>query len=161
MDGRRPSGEALVYGATRLSLLDAPQGGQPMEDGDVAVVFNGEIYNHEELRAELEREGAWFSGRSDTEVLLRGFGSGGSALFERLEGMFALAIRAGSDPAPGRAIRSGNQTAVLSDLPGRAHARCSRRRSRPCCALPCYRGVPISTGPRAAASLVIPWGRGP
>jgi asparagine synthase (glutamine-hydrolysing) len=95
-DGRSTSvKEDIGLGATRLSLLDAQHGGQPMEDGDLAVVFNGEIYNHHDLREELRRAGATFVGRSDTEVLLRGFRQWGSSLFDKLEGMFAIAIRAG------------------------------------------------------------------
>ena len=96
-DGRSTSVKASIgLAAARLSLLDAPGGGQPMEDGDIAVVFNGEIYNHAELRVELEQGGARFYGRSDTEVLLHGFRQWGASLFDRLEGMFAIAIRAGA-----------------------------------------------------------------
>ena len=96
-DGRSMSVNASIgLAAARLSLLDAPGGGQPMEDGDIAIVFNGEIYNHAELRVELEQAGVRFSGRSDTEVLLRGFRQWGPSLFDRLEGMFAIAIRAGA-----------------------------------------------------------------
>src|SRR5215470_3998363 len=59
----------IGLGAARLSLLDLRHGAQPMTDGTMAIVFNGEIYNHVELRAELEQSGATFTGRSDTEVL--------------------------------------------------------------------------------------------
>ena len=61
-------------GHTRLSIVDlSSQGHQPMisEDGSVSLVFNGEIYNHKELRRELELAGEIFVGNSDTEVLLR------------------------------------------------------------------------------------------
>ncbi len=84
--------EDVGLAAVRLSLLDLDHGGQPMVDGELAVVFNGEIYNHRELRAELEREGVAFRGRSDTEVVLRGFRRWGAAVLEKLEGMFAVAI---------------------------------------------------------------------
>jgi asparagine synthase (glutamine-hydrolysing) len=82
--------------ATRLSLVDAERGGQPMVDGDVAIVFNGEIYNHVALREELEGLGVTFRGRSDTEVVLRGYLRWGPAVLDRLEGMFAIAIRDGA-----------------------------------------------------------------
>ncbi len=99
---RGPDGRGMsVYGdvglaAARLSLLDIQHGGQPMAIGDTAIVFNGEIYNHGDLRKELEQRGVVFSGRSDTEVLLRGFRQWGPSLFDRLEGMFAVAIRDGA-----------------------------------------------------------------
>lgn len=85
----------IAVGAARLSLLDFDGGHQPMMDGPLAIVFNGEIYNHEDLRQELQQAGVRFTGRSDTEVLLQGFRKWGSALFERLEGMFAIAVRDG------------------------------------------------------------------
>jgi asparagine synthase (glutamine-hydrolysing) len=83
--------------ASRLSLLDLEHGAQPMvsEDGQVAVTLNGEIYNHAELRAELVNEGISFRGRSDTEVLLRGFIQWGPRVLERLDGMFAAAMSDG------------------------------------------------------------------
>jgi asparagine synthase (glutamine-hydrolysing) len=100
---RGPDGLEVWRGAetglatTRLSLLDLERGAQPMAgpDGRVAVALNGEIYNHTQLRAELEREGIAFRGRSDTEVLLHGFLRWGPAVLERLEGMFAVALCAG------------------------------------------------------------------
>ena len=95
-DGRQVSLHGNIgLGSARLSLLDLSNGEQPMQDGDVALVFNGEIYNHAALRSELQQEGVSFSGRSDTEVLLRGFRRWGPALFDRLEGMYAVAIRDG------------------------------------------------------------------
>jgi asparagine synthase (glutamine-hydrolysing) len=86
----------LVWlGHTRLAILDLSDAGrQPMEDphnGNV-IVFNGEIYNHLEIRRELELLGLVFRGNSDTETLLKGFGVWGTELFARLRGMFALAI---------------------------------------------------------------------
>ena len=60
--------------------------------GSSVVVFNGEIYNHEELRRELAARGARFVGRSDTEVLLAAYDAWGDQCVERLRGMFAFAI---------------------------------------------------------------------
>ncbi len=79
----------------RLAIVDLAGGRQPMctEDGDFAVVFNGEIYNHLELRSELERLGYRFRTSSDTEVLLHGYRAWGTQLPSRLRGMFAFALQ--------------------------------------------------------------------
>jgi asparagine synthase (glutamine-hydrolysing) len=80
---------------TRLRIIDlSPMGDQPMsnEDGTVWTVFNGEIYNHQELQAELEERGHRFRGRSDTEVLPHLYEEHGDTMFTRLRGMFAIAI---------------------------------------------------------------------
>jgi len=80
---------------TRLSIIDLSLlGHQPMFDdtGGVAVVFNGEIYNYRELRAELEAKGHSFKGHSDTEVLLHMYLEVGDAMLPRLNGIFGLAI---------------------------------------------------------------------
>jgi asparagine synthase (glutamine-hydrolysing) len=82
-------------GHRRLAIIDlSPTGAQPMADatGTVHVVFNGEIYNFMDLRAELQGRGRVFRSRSDTEVLVHGWQEWGEALVERLEGMFAFAI---------------------------------------------------------------------
>jgi len=82
-------------GHTRLSIIDlSPLGHQPMEglDGAVHLVFNGEIYNYRELRAELESLGHRFRGHSDTEVLLHMYLQEGEACLRRLNGIFALAL---------------------------------------------------------------------
>jgi asparagine synthase (glutamine-hydrolysing) len=79
----------------RLSILDVAGGRQPMQtgDGQLAIVFNGEIYNFRELRKELETAGAGFtSDHSDTEVLLFAWRHWGAGMFERLNGMWAFAI---------------------------------------------------------------------
>jgi asparagine synthase (glutamine-hydrolysing) len=80
---------------TRLSILDLSAAGtQPManEDGTIWTVFNGEIYNHRELRRDLEKRGHVFRGHSDTEVLPHLFEEDGSDFVGRLRGMFAIAI---------------------------------------------------------------------
>ncbi|MBN2449212.1 MAG: asparagine synthase (glutamine-hydrolyzing) [Lentisphaeria bacterium] len=85
----------LVLGHARLSVLDHEGGGQPMAtaDGQLVVVFNGEIYNHRALRRFLEQRGhAFRSDHADTEVLLHGYREWGEALPERLNGMWAFAL---------------------------------------------------------------------
>lgn len=79
----------------RLAILDlSPAGHQPMsnEDGTVWVVFNGEIYNHQPLRQELERLGHRFKSRADTEVLVHLWEEHGRGMVDRLNGMFAFCI---------------------------------------------------------------------
>jgi asparagine synthase (glutamine-hydrolysing) len=97
---RGPDAQACVrvpgceLGHTRLSILDLAGGAQPMGDasGRLHVVFNGEIYNHADLRRELEAAGARFRTRSDTEVLLHAFEHWGRSMLGRLNGQFAFAI---------------------------------------------------------------------
>jgi asparagine synthase (glutamine-hydrolysing) len=79
----------------RLKIIDlSDAAAQPManEDGSVRVVFNGEIYNHHQLRRELEAAGHVFRSRSDTEVLVHGYEAWGDELPRRIDGMFAFAI---------------------------------------------------------------------
>lgn len=79
----------------RLSIQDlSPLGHQPMlsDDGDLALVFNGEIYNFPALRVELVAAGVAFRGQSDTEVLLRLFQAQGLAMLPRFNGIFAFAL---------------------------------------------------------------------
>ncbi len=93
--GRWAEGEGrVVLGATRLSIIDLTGGHQPLsnEDGTVWASQNGEIYNHEELRRELEGLGHRFRTRSDTEVLAHAYEQWGLAFVERLRGMFAIAL---------------------------------------------------------------------
>jgi asparagine synthase (glutamine-hydrolysing) len=84
----------LGLGFRRLSIIDLSGGHQPMSDAEetVWVIFNGEIYNFKELRAELEAKGHVFRTRSDTEVIIHGYKAWGIGVFERLNGMFGLAI---------------------------------------------------------------------
>jgi asparagine synthase (glutamine-hydrolysing) len=81
-------------GSARLSIVDLAGGQQPIgnEDGSLWIVFNGEIYNHVELRPELERKGHRFTTHSDTEVLLHLFEEHGADCLPRLNGQFAFAI---------------------------------------------------------------------
>ncbi len=91
-DLERLGGAAL--GFRRLSIIDLSGGHQPMtnEDGTVWIVFNGEIYNHQELRRELQALGHVFSNHSDTEVLLHGWEAWQDGLLNRLNGMFDFAV---------------------------------------------------------------------
>jgi asparagine synthase (glutamine-hydrolysing) len=85
----------VALGHVRLSIQDlSPLGHQPMADasGTVIIVFNGEIYNFRELRAQLEKEGCNFRGHSDTEVLLALYRARGEAMLSMLNGIFAFAI---------------------------------------------------------------------
>ena len=85
----------IGLGHRRLSILDlSPAGHQPMLSDDelVVLIFNGEIYNFQELRIELESKGFIFKGSSDTEVLLNMYLMEGRAMLPRLNGIFAFAI---------------------------------------------------------------------
>jgi asparagine synthase (glutamine-hydrolysing) len=86
--------EDMALGHRRLSIIDVAGGHQPMAnpDGSLVIVFNGEIYNHQELREGLEARGERFETRSDTEVLLRLYQLEGCAALEKLNGMFAFAV---------------------------------------------------------------------
>src|SRR5438874_1429454 len=86
-------GVGLVH--RRLAIIDlSERGAQPMADDGLglAVAFNGCIYNHRELRSELERGGARFRSDADTEVLLHGWAAWGEGVLDRLKGMFAFAL---------------------------------------------------------------------
>ena len=86
--------EACALGFRRLAIIDLERGSQPMEsaDGSLVLCFNGEVYNHCELRSELAAAGHVFRTRSDTEVLLHGFEQWGANLVDRLRGMFSFVV---------------------------------------------------------------------
>ncbi len=86
--------EGFSMGMRRLSIIDIAAGKQPIsnEDQTVTVVFNGEIYNHLELRKELENKNHFFKTHSDTEVLVHGYEEWGTELPKKLRGMFAFSI---------------------------------------------------------------------
>ncbi len=86
---------AVMLGNTRLAVIDPrPEGRMPLvaADGRSVITYNGEIYNHAELRAELSGCGVTLRTRTDTEVILAGFIHWGPAVFDRLEGMWACCI---------------------------------------------------------------------
>ncbi|MDQ1433213.1 MAG: hypothetical protein QOF59_29, partial [Actinomycetota bacterium] len=88
-------GRHFSIGMRRLAIIDVATGDQPLysDDGNLALVFNGEIYNHVELRRELQQRGRRFvTDHSDSEVILRGFEEWGRNVVDHLTGMFAFAI---------------------------------------------------------------------
>jgi len=106
----------------RLSIIDlSERGAQPMVDESLGltIVFNGIVYNHRELRAELERAGHAFRSTSDTEVLLKGWAEWGEGVLDRLAGMFAFCL---VEHGSGRCVlardRLGKKPLYLQELPG-------------------------------------------
>ena len=87
-------GPGIGLGHRRLSIIDLATGDQPLgnEDGRIQVVFNGEIYNFAEVRAELVSLGHRFRTNSDTEVIVHGYEQWGESCVERFRGMFAFAV---------------------------------------------------------------------
>ena len=109
-DGRAPV--RLALGHRRLAILDlSDRGLQPMSvgDGTCWIVFNGEIYNHRELRSELETRGYSFGTRTDTEVLLQAYRQWGEDCLSRLQGMYAFAIW---DGASGRLFAARDRLGI-------------------------------------------------
>jgi asparagine synthase (glutamine-hydrolysing) len=110
-----------TLGMRRLAIVDIAGGEQPMlsDDGALALVYNGEVYNAPALRAELAREGVRFRTRSDTEVILRLFERDPDRVEERLVGMWALAVH---DRRRGRVVlsrdRFGIKPLFLADCGG-------------------------------------------
>ena len=91
--GQHIDGKAYM-GFRRLSIIDLDNGSQPMynEDKKIVITFNGEIYNHQELRAELIEKGHTFANNSDTEVLIHAYEEYGEDMLNKLRGMFAFVI---------------------------------------------------------------------
>jgi asparagine synthase (glutamine-hydrolysing) len=125
---RGPDGEGIWLDGNagmvhrRLAIIDLSElGAQPMRDEalGLAVVFNGCIYNHRELRAELEALGHVFRSTSDTEVIMRGWREWGEGVLDRLAGMFAFALL---ELSSGRCTlvrdRLGIKPLYLAELPG-------------------------------------------
>src|SRR5215210_164458 len=111
-------GSALAH--RRLAIIDlSDRGAQPMVDEELGltVVFNGIVYNHRELRAELERAGHAFRSHADTEVLIKGWAEWGEGMLDRLAGMFAFCL---VEHASGRAVlardRLGKKPLYLQEL---------------------------------------------
>ncbi|HEV7862187.1 MAG TPA: asparagine synthase-related protein, partial [Acidimicrobiia bacterium] len=128
MGSRGPDGAGvwsagpIALGHRRLAIIDlSGRGHQPMVDAELglAVVFNGCIYNHRELRRELEGAGHRFASTSDTEVLLKGWREWGEGLVDRLAGMFAFAL---AERDTGRVVlardRLGIKPLYLADVDG-------------------------------------------
>jgi asparagine synthase (glutamine-hydrolysing) len=98
LDHRGPDGWGyyispdIALGQTRLSIVDLSTGDQPMLTGDNVIIFNGEIYNYIEIRAELEKRGVVFHTTCDTEVLLMAYEFYGTDCFEKFNGQFAVLI---------------------------------------------------------------------
>jgi asparagine synthase (glutamine-hydrolysing) len=92
-DGYHVAGQ-IGLGFRRLSIIDLKSGHQPIsnEDGSIWIVFNGEIYNYQELRAFLLEKGHVFKTRTDTEVIVHLYEEFGPSCLEKLRGMFAFAI---------------------------------------------------------------------
>jgi asparagine synthase (glutamine-hydrolysing) len=113
MSYRGPDEEGILFappvcaGMRRLSIVDLAGGSQPVwnDAGTLAIVYNGEVYNFLEVRAELESAGHRFRTRSDTEVVLRAYEAWGERSVERLHGMFAFAIVEMPAGRAGRAAR--------------------------------------------------------
>ena len=84
----------VALGHRRLSIIDLSNGKQPMfnEDKSMAVIFNGEIYNYQDIKKDLEAKGHQFKTNSDTEVLVHGYEQYREELFNKLRGMFAFVI---------------------------------------------------------------------
>ena len=94
--------DAASLGFRRLAIIDLDTGAQPMstDGGRLHLVYNGEIYNYRELRAELEAVGRRFTTQCDTEVALQAYAQWGPAAFQRFNGMWAIALLDRRGPEP-------------------------------------------------------------
>ncbi len=83
-----------AIGMTRLSIIDISNGHQPIHNsnGNLSIVFNGEIYNYKQVRDELKKNGVFFSTNTDTEVVLKAYETWGPPFLEKIRGMFSFAI---------------------------------------------------------------------
>ncbi len=141
----RDQNGGVFLGHRRLSIVDLSGGAQPMwtADGQLGVVFNGEIYNHAELRAELQKLGRVFqTDHSDTEVLLHSYAEWGDGFVQRLNGMWAFVIydrarrrlfasRDRFAKKPFYYFHEGDTFGFASELPAlREHPSCPREISR-------------------------------
>src|SRR3954452_19037888 len=113
----------VAFGHRRLSVIALPPaGGQPMVDNELGLtaVFNGCIYDYQELRAELEGQGYRFFSTSDTEVLIKGYHHWGTDVVDHLHGMFAVVIH---ERDTGRGVlargRPGTKPLYLAETPQR------------------------------------------
>ncbi len=86
--------DGIALGFRRLSIIDLDHGSQPMynEDNSIVITFNGEIYNHQELREELIEKGHTFRNHADTEVLIHAYEEYGQDMLNKLRGMFGFVI---------------------------------------------------------------------
>jgi len=86
--------DGIALGFRRLSIIDLESGRQPIlnEDGSLVLLFNGEIYNYQELREELIKAGHVFTTKTDSETILHGYEEYGKKILDRLRGMFAFII---------------------------------------------------------------------
>ena len=93
-DAHYYDGKDISLGFRRLSIIDLEGGRQPIlnEDGSKVLVFNGEIYNYQELREDLLKRGHSFTTKSDSETILHGYEEFGPEILQKLRGMFAFAI---------------------------------------------------------------------
>ncbi|HTS13009.1 MAG TPA: asparagine synthase (glutamine-hydrolyzing) [Candidatus Limnocylindrales bacterium] len=120
---RGPDGQGALIsppvglGSRRLSIIDVQGGSQPIwnEAGDVAVVFNGEIYNFRSLRTELESLGHRFTTGSDTEVIVHAYETWGASCTQHLKGMFAFAVvelSEGRDSRPAKVLLARDRLGI-------------------------------------------------
>lgn len=146
--------DGIAMGAVRLSIIDIAAGSQPMSDpaGRYWICFNGELYNHIELRHELRGLGRTFRTHSDTEVVLQAWIQWGQACLTRFNGAFGLAIR---DAATGELFlardRYGKRPLFYSDRPG-AFLFASEMK-----AFQAFPGFRFELDPRELASIFAVW----